>query len=159
LSFFTTIQSGTPLTTFINVFGIPIPETRRGDLGRTPTFTQTDLSLTHRYSFGTEKRYAIALDVNVLNVFNENKVLAVNQNKHSAFFVLDQSDVNNCEDTVCAVNYLTSHGVLSQYAAAEQTFAPSANVFGVNAARNVAFRQPISYSDPRSVRFGIRFLF
>jgi hypothetical protein len=158
-TFFTTIQSGTPLTTFVNVFGIPIPETKRGDIGRTPTFTQTDLNFTHRYRFGRDDRLTLAFDFNVLNVFNENNVLAFNTNKHSSSFVLDQGDVCANSSTVCAVNFLTSNGVLTQYAAAEQSFALSANIFGVNAARNVAFMQPISYQEPRSIRFGFRLLF
>jgi hypothetical protein len=168
LSFFTTAQSGTPLTTFINVFGIPIPETKRGDLGRTEMFTQTDLNLTHRYSFGRDNRLTMAFDFNVNNVFNENNVLAVNQNKHSTFFVFSQDDIPGCGgDTVCAVNYLTSNGILSQYAAAEEAFDPTGTtpcnaanpVCGVNAARNLAFRQPINYQNPRNVRFGFRLIF
>ena len=157
--FYTTLQSGTPLTTFVRIFGIPIPETGRGDLGRTETFSQTDLNLTHRYKFGSDQRFTVAFDVNVLNVFNENHVLAVNQNKHSTFFSLPQSAVCANSSTVCATNALTSGGVLSQYAAAEQAFVQSPTIFGVNAARNVAFGQPISYQDPRSIRFGFRFLF
>jgi hypothetical protein len=101
----------------------------------------------------------LAFDFNVLNVFNENNVLAFNTNKHSSSFVLDQGDVCANSSTVCAVNFLTSNGVLTQYAAAEQSFALSANIFGVNAARNVAFMQPISYQEPRSIRFGFRLLF
>jgi hypothetical protein len=160
VSFFTTAQSGTPLTTFVEVFGIPIPETQRGDLGRTPMFTQTDLNLTHRYRFGRDDRFSLAFDFNVLNVFNENNVLAINQNKFSSSFNLSPSSVNNCgTNYVCAINYLTSNGVLSQYAAAESAYAPSANVFGVNAARNIAFGQPLTRQDPRTVRFGFRFLF
>jgi hypothetical protein len=160
LSFFTTAQSGTPLTTFVEVFGIPIPETKRGDLGRTETFTQTDLNLTHRYRFGRDDRFTLAADFNVLNVFNENNVLAIQTNKFSSSFNLSTASVNNCgTNAVCAVNFLTSNGVLAQYAAAERAFAPSANVFGVNAARSVAFGQPIIRQDARTVRFGFRFLF
>jgi hypothetical protein len=160
VSFFTTAQSGTPLTTFVEVFGIPIPETKRGDLGRTPIFTQTDLNLTHRYRFGRDDRFTLAVDFNVLNVLNENSVLAVNQNKFSGSFNLSPSSVNNCgTNYVCAINYLTSNGVLSQYAAAEQAYAPSALVFGVNAARNAAFGQALTLQEPRTVRFGFRLLF
>ncbi|MGB9180081.1 MAG: TonB-dependent receptor, partial [Pyrinomonadaceae bacterium] len=152
-SFFTTAQSGTPLTTFINVFGIPIPETQRGDLGRTPAFTQTDLNLTHRIRFGNDGRFAIAFDFNVINVFNENHVLAVNQNKSSGYFALAETDVVASGLTVDATNYLTSHGVLPQYAAAEQTFATD-NGVPIAWARNAAFNQPIAFQEPRSVRFG-----
>lgn len=160
VSFFTTAQSGTPLTTFVEVFGIPIPETQRGDLGRTPMFTQTDFNLTHRYKFGRDERFTLAFDFNVLNAFNENNVLAINQNKFSGSFNLSTSSVNNCgTNYVCAINYLTSNGVTSQYAAAEKAYAPSAAVFGVNAARNVAFGQALTRQEARTVRFGFRLLF
>lgn len=159
LSFFTTLQSGTPLTTFVNIFGIPIPETKRGDLGRTEAFSQTDLNLTHRYRFGSDNRYTVAFDFNVLNVFNQANVVAINQNKHSAFFALSETAVCASGSAVCATNTLTSAGVLAQYAAAESTFVAGSGAFGVNAARNIAFRQPISYQDPRTIRFGFRFLF
>jgi hypothetical protein len=162
VSFFTTAQSGTPLTTFVSVFGIPIPQTERGDLGRTEAFTQTDLNLTHRYRFGRDERFTIAFDVNVLNVLNENNVLAVNQNLHSASFGLSTASVNGCTNFVCAANFLTTNGVLNQYAAAESNFNPNGTggtVFGVNAARNIAFGQPIVRQDPRTVRFGFRLMF
>jgi hypothetical protein len=161
-SFFTTVQSGTPLTTFVEVFGVPIPQTKRGDLGRTEAFKQTDLNFTHRYRFGRDERVTMAFDVNVLNIFNENHVLAVNQNLHSSTFNLDETAVNNCATFACSVNYLTTNGVLTQYAAAEQNFNPNGTggtVFGVNAARNIAFGQPIVRQEARSVRFGFRLLF
>lgn len=159
VSFFTTAESGTPLTTFVNIFGIPIPETKRGDLGRTQMFTQTDLNLSHRYKFGSDNQFALAFDINVINAFNQNHVIAINQNKSSGFFALDQSQVCASGDPVCATNFLTSQGVLSQYAAAENSFVYSSGVFGVNGARNIAFKQPIAYQEPRSIRFGFRFLF
>lgn len=168
VSFFTTAQSGTPMTTFISVFGIPIPQTQRGDLGRTEKFTQTDLNFTHRYKFGRDERFAMAFDFNVLNVLNENNVVAINQNLHSGSFGLGIGSVNNCgSNFVCAANYLTSNGVLSQYSAAEAAFDPTTStpcnasnpVCGVNSARNVAFGQPIVRQEPRTIRFGFRFLF
>lgn len=164
VSFFSTIESGTPVTTFINIFGIPIPETKRGDLGRTPRFSQTDINLTHRYRFGRDERFTMAFDFNVLNAFNQSHVLAVNQNKSSDYFVLDQTDVVASGDTVTATNILTSSGVLSQYRAAEARFcldptAPTASTCGVSFARNLGFNRPIAFQGPRSVRFGFRLQF
>jgi len=62
--------SGTPLTTYVNtvnqtemmVFG-------RGDMGRTPTLTRTDLLLSHELKMTDSKR--VRLEFNVLNVFNQ----------------------------------------------------------------------------------------
>jgi hypothetical protein len=158
VSFFTTAQSGTPRTTFVNIFGIPIPETKRGDLGRTPMFTQTDLNLSHRIRFGNDNRFAVALDFNVLNVFNEANKLAFNQNKSSAYFALDQSDVVASGDTAAATNVLTSSGVLTQYNAAVAKFATD-NGVPAAWATNLAFGNPISFQEVRSVRLGFRFLF
>lgn len=152
LSFFTTAQSGTPRTTFVNIFGIPIPETKRGDLGRTPMFTQTDLNLTHRVRFGNDNRFAVAFDFNVINVFNESNPLYLDQNKSSGYFALAESDVVASGTTVDATNYLTSNGVLAKYAAAE-------TAFDVGFARNKAFQFPVTFQEPRSVRFGFRFEF
>jgi hypothetical protein len=160
-SFFTTAQSGTPLTTFVNIFGIPIPETQRGDLGRTQMFSQTDINLSHRYKFGRDDRFSVVLDFNVLNVFNENNVLSVNQNKHSGYFALSENSVAP-GDIVAAVNILTSNGVRNQYNNAEATSCinpPTNTLCGVTYNRNAAFNQPLSFQDPRSVRFGFRFLF
>jgi len=157
-SFFTTTESGTPKTTFVNIMGIPIPQTKRGDLGRMPMFTQTDINLSHRVKFGSENKFWIAFDFNVLNAFNENNVIAVNQNFHSSSFVLGASSTffpgcaNN--DKVCVTNILTGGGVLSQYAAAETAFSG-----GTLKARNIGFNQPIAFQDPRAVRFGLRFGF
>ena len=151
LSFFTTLQSGTPKTTFVNIFGIPIPETKRGDLGRTPAYRQTDLNLTHRYRFGLDKRFTLAFDFNVLNVFNEARPLSYNQNRSSDYFSLSQDDIVDGGSTVAATNILTSRGVLTQYRAAEADTGPSAI--------NAAFNTPIIFQDPRTIRFGFRFLF
>jgi hypothetical protein len=163
LSFFTTVESGTPRTTFVNIFGIPIPETKRGDLGRTPMFSQTDLNLTHRIRFGRDNRFTLALDLNVLNVFNQDTELAFNQNKTSAYWAFSETDLPGVEsgDLVAATNFLTSKGVLSQYGAAESTICADTaeTICGVGVARNAAFGRPIAWQDPRSVRFGFRLIF
>ncbi|HEV2829090.1 MAG TPA: hypothetical protein VGW76_15950, partial [Pyrinomonadaceae bacterium] len=117
-------------------------------------FTQTDLNLTHRIRFGNDNRFAVAFDFNVLNVFNESNILAVNQNKHSGYFGMTEIT----GDYVTDINKLTSTGVLADYAAAEAQFAVD-NGVPIAWTRNVAFNQPIAFQDPRSVRFGFRFQF
>jgi hypothetical protein len=161
LSFFTVWESGTPRTTFVNIFGIPIPETKRGDLGRTPMFSQTDLNLSHKIRFGRDNRFTLALDFNALNVFNQDTELAYNQNKTSGYWALAESDVAASGSTVDATNILTSTGVLTQYAAAESTICADAaeTICGIGVARNAAFGKPIAWQEPRSIRFGFRFIF
>jgi len=158
-AFFTTAQSGTPRTTFVNIFGIPIPETKRGDLGRTPLFTQTDINLSHRIKFGRDNRYTIAFDFNVINVLNENNILSFDQTKTSGYWALAETDVVASGSTVAATNILTSAGVISQYNATEPLICASATVCGTSVARNIRFNQPWAWQETRSVRFGLRFFF
>ncbi|MDQ3011308.1 MAG: TonB-dependent receptor, partial [Acidobacteriota bacterium] len=71
---FTTAQSGTPLTSFYTLYAASILS-GRGNLGRTPVFTNTDFNVSHRYRFGNNERYGVIFDFNVLNIFNEGNVL------------------------------------------------------------------------------------
>ena len=65
------IASGTPVSTEYTVSPqLPFFPYGRGDLGRTPTFTQTDLLVSHEIAFGD--RYGVELSLNVTNLFDEN---------------------------------------------------------------------------------------
>lgn len=77
ISAFQTFQSGTPQTTYIQFGNATTIFTGRGDLGRTEMFTQTDLGVTHKYRFGRDQRFTLTADVNVLNLFDEENVLTV----------------------------------------------------------------------------------
>jgi hypothetical protein len=156
VSFFTTYQSGTPITTFVNVFGLLIPETRRGDLGRTEAFTQTDLNLIQRYRFGRENRFGVAFEFNVINVFNEHNVLLVSNNRTSPFYALGYEEVvptapGQTPNFVQAFNTLTSTGVLTEL---NESIAADP---GFNLEQS--FGLPSIFQSPRSVRFGVRFTF
>ncbi|MEX2260706.1 MAG: TonB-dependent receptor [Bryobacteraceae bacterium] len=62
--------SGTPLTTQVYTTNqIPVFAEGRGDLGRTPFLTQTDLILYHDLKFGEVKR--VRFEFNALNLFNQ----------------------------------------------------------------------------------------
>ncbi len=70
------ISSGTPVSTEYDVSpGLPFFPNGRGDLGRTDTFTQTDLYLSHEFTFGND--YGLEFSVNVSNLFDEENVLAI----------------------------------------------------------------------------------
>jgi hypothetical protein len=149
LTLFTQIQSGTPITTFSYIYHTPLVETRRGDLGRTETFTQTDMNLTHRYRFGRDNRFTLAFDLNVLNLLNEHNILAVDNDRTSAYYGLSEFEIAPTFRE--AVNILTSRGVIQQL---NQSIAadPGFNL-------NQSYKLPSLFQGPRSVRFGFRFLF
>jgi hypothetical protein len=80
-SAFTTAQSGTPLTTrftFQSYDSIILD--KRGDLGRTGAFTQTDLAIRHKIRFGSSERFMLVFDLDILNLFNESNELTVFDN-------------------------------------------------------------------------------
>jgi len=62
--------SGTPISTYVNTVNqIPVFVEGRGDMGRTPRLTRTDLLLSHQIRMAG--RRVLRFDPNVLNVFNQ----------------------------------------------------------------------------------------
>ncbi len=78
ISFFQVAQSGTPQTTAVQIEDTYVVWKKRGDMGRTPFITQTDLGLSHSYKFGRDGRFKLVGDLTVMNVFNQNTVTALN---------------------------------------------------------------------------------
>jgi len=67
---FFNIASGTPISTLVqDVQNIPIYVNGRGDLGRTPVFSQTDALVAHELKVMEGKR--IRLEFNAQNLFNQ----------------------------------------------------------------------------------------
>jgi hypothetical protein len=168
LSFFYTALQGTPITTFVNVAASSIVLSKRGDLGRTPVFTQTDLSLTHRFKI--KERYSLAFDFNVLNVFNQNTVTGLVTGKYRVTNTIAAIDV----DTTYNANTQTLTNVFNQIlngqigaqidglaSGANRSIqgAPGAPTNGRTNPVSSLYGQPNSYQDARSVRFGFRFTF
>jgi hypothetical protein len=75
-STFTTAQSGTPLTSVITLYNLnPTVVDRLGDLGRTEIFTQTDFAVRHKIRLGSNERFTLVAEMDILNLFNENREL------------------------------------------------------------------------------------
>jgi len=152
-SYFTTIQSGTPQTTLVafHSSGTPIPLNERGDMGRTPKFTQTDFAVSHKYRFGRDNRFTLAGDINVINAFNEANVTSV-FNTLSAVNVPEGVLCVGCP-IVTAINNLTA----GQYHTAVQTYLNGTAT--VRNRKDARYGIPNGFQGPRSVRFGFRLLF
>jgi hypothetical protein len=72
------VYQGTPISTSVSILipgGSPfsVLPNGRGDLGRTPWYTQTDFIVNHRIRY--DERIAFKFQVNVLNLFDERNVL------------------------------------------------------------------------------------
>ena len=62
--------SGTPMSTVVNTTNtIPVLVNGRGDMGRTPTLTRTDLLVSHE--IGSMGGRRVRLELNVINLFNQ----------------------------------------------------------------------------------------
>lgn len=163
---FTTIQSGTPLTTIYNLYSLGTTIlNERGDLGRTELFTETDLSVNHRYKFGRDNRFTLEGFVDILNLFNEQNVLGLQTNISGAAFTATQLRAGGC--TTCGT---ATQSTSAQEAAVFQTIfnGPGIRSF-VNSyitsqgeavtGRLNSYQRPNSFQTPRDVRFGFRFFF
>ncbi len=150
ISAFQTITSGQPQTTTIYGASTVTPQILlgRGDLGRSPVYTQTDLGITHRYRLGGDNRITTAFDVNFLNLFNQQTVTAI-------YTVLNPSSapVNAAALGLSQVNYangLTGGTLLPQI---------YARIASQPDRSDIRYGQPYLYQSPRAVRFGFRVLF
>lgn len=151
-SAFQTIASGTPQTTRIFIVSRTTPAIflKRGDLGRSPTFSQTDFAVTHRYRFGRDNRFTIAGDLNFLNLFDQDTVTNVFVIRNVNTATVNGPSLGFPNNTDAFVNAYTSGALLT----------PINNFFNVTADRmDSRYGQPSTFQSPRSVRFGFRLLF
>jgi len=69
------VFSGTPLTTeLFAISSVTVYVNGRGDLGRTPVFSQSDLYLYHEFNVLKSERFRFRIDANVANVLNQGTV-------------------------------------------------------------------------------------
>ena len=154
------IWSGTPQTTTAFFVSSITPQLiyGRGDMGRSPTLTQTDVSFTHRYKFGNDKRFAIVADLNFINFFDQDTVTGLYTVMNPSNRVINFATFNApapapprfTNNGPAFVNAYTSGALLTDlnnWLDADPT------------RRDARYGQPFLYQGPREIRFGFRFLF
>jgi hypothetical protein len=156
-SFFTVAQSGTPQTTAVEFGNVYVIWKGRGDLGRTETFTQTDLGLSHTYKFGRDNRFKIVGDITTVNIFNENNVTALNPQRWLNPVIQPEQVIPTYDRNA------TGFAFSSQFQNAILNKDPrvTAALTALDSAsnRNIIYGQPSAYQSKRSIRFGMRFIF
>ncbi|PYT01116.1 MAG: hypothetical protein DMF63_03980 [Acidobacteria bacterium] len=157
ISGFQTVTSGTPMTTSIYGQSGVTPQIfyHRGDLGRSPTYSQTDLNVTHRYKFGRDDRITMAFDLNILNLLNQATVTGIYPTMNTTTGRPDAA-------TMFATAPAAQRPVL--YANAYTTGAllqPILNHLNAVPADRLdqRYKLPQLFQGPRTVRFGFRMLF
>lgn len=149
------IGSGTPVTTRARygvVSGMIV--SGRGDLGRTDMFSQTDASISHRYSFGRDNRFGLIGYVNVLNLLNQATELSRRETISRSEFPPGLIGCPTADPNDTPVRCLTRAVFNGQITSA--TFLQYANTAGNTDNR---YNLPQLFQAPRSVRFGFRFVF
>ena len=163
LDFFTTATSGTVLTSLVNVNNISqIVLKKRGDLGRTPVFTQTDLALRHSIKFGKDGRFTIKGDIDAINVFNQRiETNRSNLISNTAFSVLNvayglvtQQQLDACgtnNQGTCLITGYKNFQLKGSPALLAAAQAPGvASLF---------YKVPSGRQAKRTIRFGLRLVF
>ncbi len=150
ISAFQTVTSGQPQTTTIYGASTVTPQIflGRGDLGRSPVFSQTDLSVTHRYRFGRDDRFTMAFDLNFLNLFDQATVTGIYTTMNPSTAPANASAFGLSQ--VAYANAFTSGALLDPILA---------RIASQPDRSDIRYRMPFLYQTPRTVRFGFRFLF
>ena len=180
--------SGVVGTTEMRFQGAPIFAFNRGDLGRTPNVTQTDLQVQH--DLRLVGRYGVSLGVIVSNLFDQKTVLNVNPVWSTTNILM--RDLSKCGSDLsaagCGVGPQLAGETNAQYLARANAATPIIGGTTAGAARNLAqakvffsgfnvlnqrdrqltvapfipsptYNQPNAYLDPREVRIFARVTF
>ena len=159
---FTSVQSGTPITTTFVLRGVDfIVLNKRGDLGRTELFTETDFAVRHRVRFGNDNRYTLVLEADFLNLFNEANVLNRENNISIANFAAEDPAfglITPAERATCTTNIAPC--LLIAYRNFQQNGSAALQAaVQTDANRYALYDQPNTFQGPRSIRLGVRFVF
>jgi hypothetical protein len=162
ISYFFTAMQGTPQTTFVSVVATSIPLSKRGDLGRTPAFTQTDLSWSHHYNFGNDGRFRLSFDFNVLNVFNQNAVTSFFTTRYRTTNTIGAKDIDpaynqETQTLIPVLNRILNAQIGTQLTQLENGGLPS--LTGRPNPHRADYGLASGYQGARNVRFGLRFSF
>ncbi len=157
---FFTAQSGTPLSTFINVAGYDsIFLNGRGDMGRTDFYNQTDVAVRHKYKFGRDNRFTMVAEIDLVNMFNQKAVTDRYNNSDTTnqFSLTSVANglVTATEAATLSGGALTALAERRFQANGAPTIATKANAQSPDTRYNVAE----NFQGARSVRFGFRFIF
>ncbi|HEV8592633.1 MAG TPA: hypothetical protein VGQ55_11060, partial [Pyrinomonadaceae bacterium] len=162
ISLFQTFQSGTPQTTFIAFDGVTTIFTKRGDLGRSPTFSQTDLGVSHRYKFGSDNRFTLVADLNFLNLFDQETVTTLQTAKTNGAISLTQAFPIAQYPQLYVGGVISQPALINAYNRGDLLAPINTYLAGTPTVLNrtlSTYMQPNRFQAARVVRFGVRFIF
>lgn len=132
--------SGSPLSTQVGYISAPTFPNGRGDLGRTPFYTQTDVTLKH--TIRINERWSITPEAYAYNIFNQNAVTNTQQTI--------QRTGNITTGQLPLSKFFSGYNV-NDYVNPTN---PTPGVF-----YSPIYTLPIAYQSPREIRLGLRLQF
>jgi len=137
-------ESGVPMSTFVqDTQNIPLFVNGRGDMGRTPVFTNMDMTLSHEIKVAEGKN--LRFEFNFGNLFNEN----ISQYLYPYY---NRYQVRSSGITMSKVDMRNGYDWQALLAAAPDSAKPTG-------AKDPRFGKEDSYSSGFTGRFGIKFTF
>ncbi len=174
------LYSGTPLSSYISVWGAPVFVAGRGEFvnvtrdpatgnwitgnttaARTPLFSQTDFSLVQEMHVSkTNEKLVAAFEANISNIFNQHSPVFINQN------LIRTSGLNpdrcGTATTAACPDVASANAGFNYGALMTQGYDYINGAGGANAqARtlNSSYGLPFGWQNPRTMRFKFRFTF
>jgi len=150
------VGSGTPMTTMVeNELWDPMMVNNRGDRGRTPVLSQTDLMIAHEWRITEGK--TLRFEFNMMNLFNQRTVRHIDPlvnrfRTESSGLVLD--DVNLLEGFNWQEKLAATADALSIYSSDPYSLNPQENY-----AINPTYNKADIWNPPFEGRFGVKFTF
>ena len=96
--------SGTPMSTYVNTTNqIPVFVNGRGDMGRTPVLTRTDLLVSHEFNAMRSRK--LRLELNVINLFNQKTATHIFNSLNKGAGVARGRRPSTCHSTDLAKGY------------------------------------------------------
>jgi len=139
--------SGTPDSTSVIYLSAPTFPKGRGDMGRTPTLTQTDFALMHDWRVGEGK--TIRFEANFINLFNQAQVIARTTQLNRASAITDAR---------LPLSAFFSGYDVSRFVFPGSTAPPYNPIYNLPGG-NYRAGGAGAYNAPRNVRLGMRFIF
>ena len=130
------VASGTPLSSTVTVI-VPVFFNGRGDLGRTPTVSQTDILVAH--TFNLTERVRAKVSANILNLFNQATAVGV------ATGINRNGNINISNE-----DFLKGFDVNAFLKPVDSSLQP---------ARSPIYGLPTAYQGNREIRLGFRLIF
>lgn len=156
---FTSVQSGTPLTSIVAVSDIDVVLSKRGDMGRTPVSSTTDFAIRHRVRFGRDNRFTIVGETDILNLFN-----SATPTNFGTFITQLGYDVREAlpaaQNEACAMSGNQQPCYIAGYKLFQQNGAPGFLPEASDPDNNyTTYNKPTVFQGRREIRFGLRFIF